>query len=145
MIRVKVVGKWSDKVRSVKRAWDCLMQWDAHITSLVRVLSVCVNAAEISTETELATVGGGRPRRNSCSRERAAGLGVGLAGAVGAEISPVAVGVSDGRLVGVELALLVATILAGEGSIGGVDCVTVSGVPEALPGGAEMFSTSARA
>jgi hypothetical protein len=121
------------------------MQWDAHITSLVRVLSVCVNAAEISTETELAKDGGGWPRRNSCSRERAAGLGVGRAGAIEVDVSPEAVGVSDGRLVGVELALLVATILAGEGSIGGVDCVTAGGVPEALPGGAEMFSTSARA
>jgi hypothetical protein len=97
------------------------MQWDAHITSLVKVLSVCVNAAEISTETELATDGGGRPRRNSCSRERAAGLGVGRAGAVEADVSPATDWVSDGRLVGVELALLVATMLAGEGSIGGVD------------------------
>jgi hypothetical protein len=121
------------------------MQWDAHITSWVRFLSVCVNAAEISTETELAMGGGGRPSRKGCSRERVAGVGVGRTGAVEAEVSPTAVGVSDGRLVGVELALLVATILAGEGSIGGVDWVPVSGVPAALPGGAETFSTSARA
>ena len=70
---------------------------------------------------------------------------MGRTGAVETEVSPAAVGVPDGRPVGVELALLVATMLAGEGSIGGVDCVTVSGVPEELPGGAETFSTSARA
>lgn len=121
------------------------MQCEAHITSLVRVLRVCVNAAEISTETELAMCGGGRPRRKGWSRERDAGVGVGRTGAVEADGSPVPVGVSDGRLVGVELALLVATILAGEGSMGGVDWAVVSGVPAALPGGAETFSTSARA
>lgn len=121
------------------------MQWDAHITSWVRFLSVCVNAAEISTETELAMGGGGRPRRKGCSRGRVAGVGVGRTGAVEAVESPVADRVSDGRLVGVELALLVATMLAGEGSIGGVDWVPGSGVPAALPGGAETFSTSARA
>ena len=72
-------------------------------------------------------------------------MGVGRTGAVEADVSLAAVGVPDGRLVGVELALLVATILAGDGSIGGVDWAVVSGVPAALPGGAETFSTSARA
>ncbi len=104
-----------------------------------------MNAAEISTDTELAMSGGGRPRRKGCSRDRDAGVGVGRTGAVEADISLAAVGVPDGRLVGVELALLVATILAGDGSIGGVDWLAVSGVPAALPGGAETFSTSARA
>ena len=70
---------------------------------------------------------------------------MGRTGTVDADVSLAAVGVPDGRLVGVELALLVATILAGEGSIGGVDWAAVSGVPAALPGGAETFSTSARA
>ena len=46
---------------------------------------------------------------------------MGRTGAVEADVSLAAVGVPDGRLVGVELALLVATILAGEGSIGGFD------------------------
>ena len=80
-----------------------------------------MNAAEISTEMELEMSGGRRPNRKGCSRDRDAGVAVGRTGAVEAKVSLAAVGVPDGRLVGVELALLVATILAGEGNIGGVD------------------------
>jgi hypothetical protein len=56
--------------------------------------------------------GGGR---KGCSRDGDTGVGVGRTGAAEVDVSLAAVGVPDGRLVGVELALLVATLLAGKG------------------------------
>ena len=64
-----------------------------------------------------------RPRLKGRSRMRVVGVRVGRlgTGAVEAGESPVVDEVSDGLLVGTELVLFIATILAGEGSVCGVN------------------------